>query len=80
MLTLVELIMLAIPAMIVLAIINEPQVLADLFREGVRRRRANDEAADRMQSEIQRKCAIADQAIAARKRGEHFVPPSDYDR
>ena len=34
----------------------------------------------RMQAEIDRKCAIADQAIAARLRGETYVPPADYHR
>jgi hypothetical protein len=32
------------------------------------------------QSEIQRKVAIAEAAIEARKRGETFVPPDDYAR
>ena len=32
------------------------------------------------QSEIARKVAIAEAAIDARKRGETFVPPHDYDR
>ena len=32
------------------------------------------------QSEIARKVAIAEAAIEARKRGEKFVPPDDYDR
>ena len=32
------------------------------------------------QAEIARKVAIAEAAIAARKRGERFVPPDDYDR
>ena len=32
------------------------------------------------QSEIARKVAIAEAAIEARKRGETFVPPADYDR
>ena len=32
------------------------------------------------QSEIQRKVAIAEAAIEARKRGETFVPPVDYAR
>jgi hypothetical protein len=32
------------------------------------------------QSEIERKVAIAEAAIEARKRGEKFVPPDDYAR
>ena len=32
------------------------------------------------QSEIDRKVAIAEAAIEARKRGEKFVPPDDYAR
>ena len=32
------------------------------------------------QAEIARKVAIAEAAIEARKRGETFVPPDDYDR
>jgi hypothetical protein len=35
---------------------------------------------DPIQAEIDRKCAIADEAIAARRRGETYVPPDDYDR
>ena len=35
---------------------------------------------DPAQAEIARKCAIADEAIAARARGETYIPPADYDR
>ena len=33
-----------------------------------------------LDSEIARKVAIADAAIEARRRGERFTPPADYDR
>lgn len=35
---------------------------------------------DRVVSELDRKFAIADAAIAVRARGESFTPPADYDR
>jgi len=35
---------------------------------------------DETQKELERKWAIADAAIEARKRGETFIPPADYDR
>lgn len=49
---------------------------AELERTG----RIDEDPIDPAQAEIARKCAIADQAIAARARGETFVPPADYDR
>lgn len=35
---------------------------------------------DPVQAEIERKVRIAEQAQAARARGETYVPPADYDR
>ena len=53
-----------------------PQLLAGWA--GERRDRYVKEVAQ--QNEIARKVAIAEAAIEARKRGETFVPPADYDR
>ena len=80
MLEILGVIVMAIPVVIVLAIVNEPWVLFGAFQHAASQRRYREEAADRVQAEIERKCAIADQAIAARRRGELFVPPADYDR
>lgn len=46
----------------------------------VRSRVEADHKRDEVQAELERKCAIADAAIAARARGESFTPPADYDR
>ena len=43
-------------------------------------RRAKFERDLIVQAEIARKVAIAEAANEARKRGEKFVPPADYDR
>jgi hypothetical protein len=53
-----------------------PQILASIF-EG---RQEQAEKQWLQQQELARKNAIADAAIAARARGEKFVPPADYDR
>ena len=59
-----------------MAIACAPELLAGWAhgkREEAQRRIAQ-------QAELDRKLAIADAAIAARARGERFVPPADYDR
>ena len=58
------------------AVVCAPQMLAEWFWS--RGERAQKEA--RQQAEIMRKVAIAEAAAEARKRGEPFVPPADYDR
>jgi hypothetical protein len=58
------------------AVAAAPELLAGWASD--RRDRFLKEAA--CQAEIERKLAIAEAAIAARRRGETYVPPSDYDR
>lgn len=58
------------------AFVAAPELLAGLISE----RRDQFEARLRQQAELDRKTAIAEAAIAARARGETFVPPADYDR
>ena len=53
-----------------------PELLAGLIWE----RQDQFERKLRQQAELDRKTAIAEAAIAARARGEAFVPPADYDR
>ena len=53
-----------------------PEILTGLFQA----RRDREEREKFQQAEIARKTAIADAAIAARARGEKFIPPADYDR
>lgn len=60
----------------VVAFFAAPELLAGLVSE----RRDRFEARLRQQAELDRKTAIAEAAIAARARGETFVPPADYDR
>ena len=62
---------------VVLAVINEPGLVVSGFRDASRKRDA-DRA--KVQSELDRKTAIADAAIAARARGESYTPPANYDR
>lgn len=49
---------------------------AELERTG----RVAEEAIDPVQAEISRKVRIAEEAQAARRRGETYIPPADYDR
>jgi hypothetical protein len=80
MLILLQLILIGIPLMFVVVILNDPSSIVQIFWD-VRDRRARQSAqADRVQAEIERKCAIAEEAQAARRRGETYVPPADYDR
>ena len=58
------------------AVYLAPQILLDVASS--RRRKFEQDAIQ--QSEIARKVAIAEAAIAARQRGETYVPPADYDR
>lgn len=61
--------------LIVGAVLHDPiGILADLRRQS--RERAEEEAAQ--QERLARKVAIAEQAAAARARGEVFVPPADW--
>ena len=53
-----------------------PDILFSLARD----RRDAQERDLVQEAELERKLAIAEAAIAARKRGEAFVPPADYDR
>ena len=80
MLQLLLMVVLAVPFMLFWMIADDPHNLYRLLNDGARRHERRKEEADRVQAEIDRKCAIADQAIAARARGETFVPPPDYDR
>ena len=80
MLKLIAILVLAIPAMFFWMIVSDPHNLYDLMRGSAQRRQRKSDEANRIQAEIDRKCAIADQAIAARARGETYIPPSDYDR
>jgi Tfp pilus assembly protein PilN len=57
-------------------VLNGPQFLAEWAHD--KQRQA--ERAATQQAEIERKLAIAEAAIAARGRGETFVPPADYAR
>ncbi|MEO5772909.1 MAG: hypothetical protein ABIQ32_02155 [Sphingomicrobium sp.] len=68
----------ALFAVLIMVFVAEcwPQILAELFVV----RKAALEEDDLQQEEIARKTTIADAAIAARARGEKFVPPADYDR
>ena len=58
------------------AVCAAPQLLAGMASEQMDK----FEREARQQAEIARKVAIAEAAIEARKRGETFVPPADYDR
>ena len=58
------------------AFLAAPELLASLVSE----RQSQFERDLRRQAELDRKTAIAEAAIAARARGETFVPPADYDR
>jgi hypothetical protein len=67
----------AIPLLIgVILVLNAPYFLAGWAAE------KRDEARRRLarETELERKLAIAEAANAARRRGEAFVPPADYDR
>ena len=57
-------------------VVNAPGILAGLAQS----KRDDFEREMLQQAEIERKLAIAEAAIAARQRGETFVPPADYDR
>lgn len=57
-------------------VVNAPQFLAEWAHD--KQRQAERDAIQ--QGEIERKLAIAEAAIAARARGETFVPPADYAR
>jgi hypothetical protein len=61
---------------VVLGVLAAPQLLAGIAAE----RRDKGERELLQQDEIARKVAIAEAAMEARKRGEAFVPPADYDR
>lgn len=68
---------LAVPLLLgVVAWLNAPQLIAG-WAEGKR-----EEAERRLvqQAELERKIAIAEASIAARERGETFIPPADYYR
>lgn len=58
------------------AVCAAPELLAGLISD----RQYELERELRRQAELDRKTAIAEAAIAARARGETFVPPADYDR
>jgi hypothetical protein len=65
--------LLANPALLaVIAFLNAPELFAD--------RRCEAERDFVRQAELEREIAIAEAAMAARRRGETFVPPRDYDR
>ena len=57
-------------------VVNAPGILAGRLQA----KRDDFERELAQQAEIERKLAIAEAAIAARQRGESFVPPADYDR
>ena len=80
MLQLFLMIVLAVPFMLFWMIADDPHNLFRLLNDGLERRERHKADENRVQAEIDRKCAIADQAIAARARGETFIPPADYDR
>ncbi|MEA3016603.1 MAG: hypothetical protein QOI38_1325 [Sphingomonadales bacterium] len=60
----------------VLSLFAAPYLLAGIVHD------RNEEHQRRLlqEAELDRKLAIAEAAIAARARGESFVPPRDYDR
>jgi hypothetical protein len=70
-------ILLAIPILVGATLfLCGPEIIGawiDSKRDDLRRERAQ-------QAELDRKISIAEAAIAARARGETFVPPKDYDR
>ena len=57
-------------------VVNAPGILAGRLQA----KHDDFEREMAQQAEIERKLAIAEAAIAARQRGETFVPPADYDR
>jgi len=54
--------------------------LPDWLRLAAGRGLASAEQSILQQAEIERKVRIAEEARAARERGETYVPPADYDR
>ena len=76
-LQLLEIIAVGALLLIVFAVLSDPFAFLGAAFEAWNAKAAHDQAAD---SELTRKCAIADAAIAARARGEPFTPPADYDR
>ncbi len=58
------------------AVVLAPELLAGMAQA----RRDDWEREVARQAELERKLAIAEAANAARRRGETFVPPADYDR
>ena len=80
MLQLFLMILLAVPFMLFWMIADDPHNLYRLLNDGARRHERRSAEADRVQAEIERKVRIAGEAQAARRRGETYVPPADYDR
>ena len=80
MLQLFLMILLAVPFMLFWMIADDPHNLYRLLNDGARRHARRSAEADRVQAEIERKVRIAEEAQAARRRGETYVPPADYDR
>jgi len=58
------------------AVLGAPYILAGYVHD----KREEHQRRQLQQAELERKLAIAEAAIAARARGETFVPPRDYDR
>ena len=69
--------LLALPLLIGWVLIASAPQLLGSWAEA---KRDDHERQMAQQAELERKLAIAEAAIAARARGEPFVPPADYDR